>query len=120
MNKKGSLFAEAAVVFPVVIMTVMTVIYILINLYIDASAAAKGHLALRQEAGEKTETVLRTDEYRGSIPDDKIGRSPFLKQPDITENFKWSGRVLESDEGRVYLLDERSYIWKSDLIKGEL
>ena len=116
MNKKGRIMAEAAVVFPIVILVVMTVLYILINLYMDAAISASEHLALRHEVGLKTETVDRTDEYRGSIPLDKIGRSPFNDIPDITEGFKLGGSVLESDQGRVYIVDERSYIRKVDFL----
>jgi len=95
----------------------MTVIYILINLYIDASATAGEHMALRHESGIVKETVIRTDDYRGSVPEDKIGRGPFNNKPVITEGTKSGNRILESDGGRVYIIDERSYIWKSDLIK---
>ena len=116
MNKKGRVMAEAAVVFPIVILVVMTIVYILINLYLDAAIAAREHLALRHAAGLKTETVDRTDEYRGSIPLDKFGRAPFGEEPDITEGLKPGGSVLESEEGRVYVIDERKYIRRVDFM----
>lgn len=112
------MFSEAAVVFPVVIAVVMTVVYILINLYLDASIAARDHLALRRETGIRTETVIRDSEYRGISPEDRFGRRPFTEDVDFVERKTFPDDLLENDGGRVYIIDERSHIRKVDLIKG--
>lgn len=57
MNKKGAAMVEAAVVFPLVILAVISVICILIFLYNGVEMQCKMHMALRAEAGEVTETV---------------------------------------------------------------
>ena len=95
---------EAAIVFPVVILVVMTVVYILISLYMDAAEAAGIHFALRYEAGIKTDTVIRPDAYRGIVPEDKFGRKAFYE----------SIVIIETVNG----INEMSYIRKIDLLKS--
>jgi len=117
-SKRGGAIAEAAIVFPVVIITVLTVIYILTALYTDASYAARDHLALRFMAGDMTETVVREDEYGSAKPFDKFGRKPFLEKADITQGSRYLDKVLNAERGRVYVVDEADYIRKADLLKG--
>lgn len=116
-SKKGSVIAEAAIVYPVVIAVVLTVVYILINLYADASIAARDHLALRYESGAKTGTVIRPNEYRGIAPEDKFGRKPFSENVEIVEATGFQGARLEDGGGTVYVINERSYIRKVDFLK---
>ena len=118
MNKRGNAIAEAAVVFPVVIIVVLTVIYILIALYTDAAEDARDHLALRKESGIKTETVGREDDYKSIMPEDKFGRRPFQEPVEIIEALKFPDRVLFTDRSRVYVVDEAEYIRKVDLVKN--
>ena len=114
-SKRGSAIAEAAIVFPAVIIVVLTVIYILIALYIDASYAARDHLALRYESGRLTETVEREEEFGKLKPLDKFGRKPFGEKAEITEERRLLEKVLGTDRGRVYVVDEADYIRKFDL-----
>ena len=117
-GKKGSAIAEAAIVFPIVIIVVMTVIYILITLYVDASSVARDHLALRAEAGQKSETVSVDDNFSNIAPKDKYGRRPFVRQVCTTEEFRFPDRLLLADEGRVYIIDEAFYIRVIDFLGG--
>ena len=116
-SKRGGLIAEAAVVFPVVLIVVMTVIYILIALYMEASYSSRDHLALRYESGMRTETVERADDYGELAPEDKFGKRPFNEDAGITDGSKFPDNLLFADRGRVYVIDESGYIRKIDLIK---
>ena len=109
---------EAAVVFPVVIMVVMTVIYILINMYMDAVISAKEHLALRCEAGVVTKTVERPNHLSDRIPEDKYGKKAFSGTVVITKGHRFLSNILVSENSWVYVIDERSYIRKMDLLAG--
>ena len=117
-SKRGSAIAEAAVVFPAVAVAVLAVVYILISLYLDASYAARDHLALRKESGVRTETVGKPDGYGSLAPEDKFGRKPFREQAEITEGMKFPDSLLLTDRGRVYIVDETGYIRKIDLLRG--
>ena len=119
-SKRGGTIAEAAVVFPVVIIVVLTVIYILIVLYTEASTAARDHLALRKESGIRTETVGREDGFTNIMPEDKFGRVPFQKTAEIFEGPKLPDRLLFTDRSSVYVIDEAAYIRRIDLSKSIL
>ena len=117
-NKKGSAIAEAAIVFPVVIVVVVTVLYILITLYTSASYTARDHLAVRACAGAKTETVERANGFAYIMPEDRYGRKPFTEDVDITEGARFPDKLVFTDRGRAYVTDEVDYIRKIDLLKG--
>ena len=119
-GKKGGLIAEAAVVFPVVLIVVMTVVHILITLYIEAAYSSRDHLALRYESGVRTETVERADEYRSLVPDDKFGRVPFMESAEIIDGYKFPDNLLYAERGRLYVIDETCYIREIDLVNGIL
>lgn len=55
-SRKGSTFVEAAVIMPLVILAVMSLFYILINLYENAELKSRLHLGICIEAGYRSET----------------------------------------------------------------
>lgn len=57
-NKRGAAMIEAVIVYPIVIIAMMTVLYLLIGLYSAAVSIAELHTALRQEGGNESKTVL--------------------------------------------------------------
>lgn len=56
MNQKGNTMVEAALVFPIIILSLMAVIGILIFLFKEAASQAELHLVIRTEAGHQTGT----------------------------------------------------------------
>ncbi|MCL2437457.1 MAG: pilus assembly protein [Clostridiales bacterium] len=116
-SKRGSAIAEAAVVFPIVIIAVLTVVYILIVLYTDAAESARDHLALRNESDTRTETVDRRNNFINVTPEDRFGRMPFQETVDIFDGARLLDRLLFTDRSRVYVIDEVAYIRRIDLMK---
>ena len=55
-SRKGSTFVEAAVIMPLVILAVMSLFYILINLYENTELKSRLHLGICIEAGYRSET----------------------------------------------------------------
>ena len=104
--------------FPVVILTVLAVVYILIAMYTDASTAVRDHLALRHESGTRTETVERAGAYNGLAPADKYGRRPFRQSAEIYEERVLLDRRLVADGSRVYIIDEEKHVRTVDFVKG--
>ena len=118
ISKRGGAIAEAAIVFPVVISVVVTVIYILIAMYTEASYAARDHIALRAESGRMTETVERENWTGHMSPLDRYGRKPFVEQANMAEtgvrNFN---KKLWADNGRLNVVDEAEFIRMVDCMK---
>ena len=135
--KKGSAIVEAAMVLPIVILTVVTLIYLLIDLYGATVMNAAQHTALRQEAGVQTETACLTD-IEEMIPADRYGSKAWREKIEIYDkgilsekylytesekNIKGGGLtdhfVKKTFYGRCYLVDEVEYIRWVDLIKKD-
>ena len=55
-SRRGSTFVEVAVIMPLVILAVMSLFYILINLYENAELKSRLHLGICIEAGYRSET----------------------------------------------------------------
>ena len=55
-SRRGSTFVEAAVIMPLVILAVMSLFYILINLYENVEVKSRLHLGICAEAGYRSET----------------------------------------------------------------
>lgn len=66
-SKRGAAVVEAVIVYPIIIISMMTVLYLLIALYSTAASAAELHTALREEAGNESETVLAENFPRHAV-----------------------------------------------------
>jgi hypothetical protein len=123
-GKRGTAMVEAAVVFPLVIASLMAVIYLMINLYSFTALRSSLHIAVRAEAD--TETGLTEaavadgrvyDRYR--LAAERRGISPELRRKGLInpyvaaeENKSYTGNamirsgVTRTHFGRFYVLDE--------------
>ncbi|MBQ3123115.1 MAG: pilus assembly protein [Firmicutes bacterium] len=61
-ERKGSVMVEAAIVFPIMIFTLLTIMYITINLYSEVVVNTRLHLTLASEAGSISNTVSYSDD----------------------------------------------------------
>ena len=112
------MIAEAAIIFPIVILSMMAIISILIRMYTIAAESTHEHLATRLEAGYRTETVLRETGFtRRLSPEDRFGRAAFSRAPEIYDAGKYVDNYLFTDGCRWYLIDEVNAIRKIDLLK---
>ncbi len=57
-SKRGSYIMEASVVLPILIFAVITVVLIIMFFYSQMTQQSQMHIALRQEAGAKTDTMM--------------------------------------------------------------
>lgn len=117
MNKKGTTMVEAAVVFPLVILVIMAVIYILIFLFQQAETQSKMHIALRKESGILSKTVV----YQMRI-DEKYPIYKKSKQVCFQGELHFRKRgILKSLDKPIsaygYIVDEREYVRYLDLVK---
>ncbi len=68
-SKKGSYIMEASLVLPILIFAVITAVLIIMFFYSQMTQRSQMHIALRQEAGIRTETMKsgRSIEWDGEI-----------------------------------------------------
>ncbi len=120
--KKGGTIVEAAFVLPLIILSVMAVIYMLAFMYNETATNTLMHLKLNEKMGTETGTVKTYKNvpqnitvYEGTNNFKKV----FLAEKNI--RFKRSGLLQNSfskkKEGRVFLVDEKKYIRYSDFFK---
>jgi|GEM_PF-2374069 len=126
-NKKGSVMAEAAMIFPLVIAGVMAVIYIVINLYLSLLLQTSLHTALRKECGEHTQTVIRLETVQDSPRRfqkslDWDGIIPMIRMEQEREyriRSIFADRVTKKEEGRSYAIDEAETDRILSILPGE-
>lgn len=122
MNKKGSAVVEAAVVFPLVIMTVVAVIFMLTFMFNEVAAQARMHVAVNAKAGRETETIFVYRNVPGSIkPYSGAGGTAKCWIADERLHFERRGILsrsfVKTKESRAYEVDEKRYIRNVDFLK---
>lgn len=66
-KRSGSTFVEAALVLPVCVLAVVTIVYIMMFLYSEAAGQAMVHVATRAAAGEETDTVITAEHVPAAV-----------------------------------------------------
>ena len=115
---------EAAIIFPLVIAAVITVIYISVGLYTSLALQTSMHLSMRQEAGELSDTVERNfavKEYEYEK------RKIYLRTAVLMEENQRIGmgglfrtNVKRQEKGRAYIIDEAELVRLSGGLKEVL
>lgn len=122
-NKKGTTMVEASMIFPLVIAAVMAVLYIVIGLYLSLSLQSSLHLSLRKECGESTQTVMRLEECKQyPSTEDRVGFRPVLiveEEKEYRTKGIFSNRIIRTEYGRLYIVDEAEIVRLRSVIKGE-
>ncbi len=113
-SKKGSAMVEATMIFPMVIASVVAVLYIIIGLYLSLSLQASLHLALRKECGEISQTVYRVEQIEEfQYEEEKLGLRPIIKmeaERDYRVSKLFTKDISRTEKGRSYVLDEAESI----------
>ena len=115
---------EAAVVLPVIILSVMAVIYILIFVYNEVASSSKVHVAANAEMGKQTGVSITQKHIphgvgvtEGNAP---LGRAFYADQ---TVRFRRTGILRNSFTREIrtytYKVDERKLIRYADFFDGE-
>lgn len=127
-NKKGSYILEAAIVLPVIMLSVITAILIIMFFYTQMTEQCRLHKALREEAGKVTDkTIYMSDVYTKTtdadiyVDKDILGGKVYGKKY-LTMEHKG---ILEKKgifvlESSFYAADGPSYIRYSSAVgRGE-
>lgn len=124
-------------VLPIVILAVVTLIYLLIDMYGVTVMNAAQNTALRHEAGARTETVYLMN-IEAMIPADRYGSKAWHENIEVYDKGILSEKYLYAEReknikgggltdhfakktfySRCYLIDEVEYIRWVDLIKKD-
>ena len=122
-KRRGSTFIEAALVFPVCILAVVTVVYIMLFLYTEAATQAMVHVAANAGAGAETDTVIVSEHIpRGvtSYGSSRRGLSCFRAEKGISIRTGGLGaRMMRREVASTsYTVDEAKLIRYKDFING--
>ena len=123
-SKRGTTMVEAALIFPLVILTVMTVIFILTFMFQEVAGHSRLHLALNAEMGKETGTVETFKNVPAEVRPYKSfhGVSEcYLAEKDLrfTKKGLLSGSFTKVMESRVYSVDEKKFIRYTDFFLSE-
>lgn len=121
LNRKGSTMMEAAVVFPLVILSVTTVVFMLGFLFQETACKARLHVAVNAAAGNHADTV---ETYR-NVPETI---QPYAEHAGLrkgwfaeeTLNAEPKGlltrRLIRTKVSRAYEINETRYLRLVDLV----
>lgn len=126
---------EAAIIYPLTIGAIMAVIYIIICMYTGTAIKANINIELRDKVLEMTNTGEKNSASGQFIPKDKYGEAAFNQKVCITEeknaqinslngvtshiyrgNSLMSYSMIRRHQGTMYLIDEKEYIRKVDMV----
>lgn len=134
MNKKGSAMVEATLIYPIVILCIMCVIYIIINMYMCLGYNVALSMELREQIMIQTETGYVEEESNLLKKQDLYTKKAFGKEINVCAKQeagmqKLSGNISSQSQGNTMLdvlsievkkerwvIDEKEYIRKVDLL----
>ena len=123
---------EAAIIFPLVILSVVTVIYIVINMYTEVTTVAKLHMIASEAAADESGTIIYSDKWEDgerdpwiadSIISTKIHNGPVHNYVSgKAKNTASANGLIKAEKQRKYeteksIIDEERLVRLKDLIK---
>ena len=109
-NHKGSVIVEASIYFPLVIAAVISVLYMAIGLYQSVILQTSIHMALREAVGERSGTVIRTDEFMDfNLVDQGVGLRKTIsisEEKTDTIDTLFRNELTKNVCGRSFVIDE--------------
>lgn len=122
-NERGSTMVEAAVIFPLVILTVTAVVCMLVFFTRQVYVQSEMHMSLRAAAYEEMGTVDSLIERKNSFSICETGkgnRKIMFCKGHISMNGSGllDGKFQKKIEGRVYASREIDFVRKQDLVNN--
>ncbi|MBP3383971.1 MAG: pilus assembly protein [Firmicutes bacterium] len=119
-SKKGSAIVEAAVVFPVIILSLLTVIYIFIYFYGHVTKQVSVHSVLRYEAGLISENMYKKDQTESELPVYRQGDRIYCRSIAASQAMGLIGPAEKKIYAEKYIIDETSVVRLADFAEAEL
>ena len=117
-SKKGTYLIEAAVVFPIVIVTLLTLIMVVMYFYDCSAVQSDMHKFLRKEAGEVSG---KTVYYSYDVDEDFYTQQERRKITASRDVFMWRRGILyrkgvRTVSGSVHITDGTKYVLRRQII----
>ncbi len=127
LNKKGSYIIEAAIVLPVIMLTVITSVLIIMFFYTQMTEQCRLHEVLRAEAGRVTDKTIYLSGEMQDIEDTSIHIDKKAIGGEVTGKkylvMEHKGIINKRGtftlEGHSYAVDGTSYVRASSIIRGK-
>lgn len=131
-DKKGSAIIEAAMIFPIMILTIITVIYITVGLYAESILSTEMHMKLTKEAGKLSGTITYCENGADGMCADIISDGIKATHENTvfknevtgeTHSLQKIGGIIGAESSKVYrdtanVIDEEVYIRCADAATG--
>ena len=116
MNKKGNAIVESALIFPLVILTVMALIYMMVYFYGQLSDKVDMHIALRAEGGELCENMYYKDIEDNGFVIYKEAQQIYSSGNSYMQRKGLLDAREKTFTARKYLIDETRYVRLLDVL----
>jgi Flp pilus assembly protein TadG len=121
-DEKGEAAVESAMVFPLVVLAVITLIYISAFLFDQTTGTARIHLAVAKDAGTAAGNYYTSAKKADGVSTSIYGGSTRIcsgeKGISIEKRGLLSSAFSRNARGRFYLIDEKSKIRIKRFLKG--
>lgn len=118
-NKKGAAIVESVMVFPLVIISVITLIFMMIYFYAQLNERVDMHIALRAEGGMICENLFYNSEVSDRFTVYKKPQQIYSNSVVDIEGNLISGEKSKEIAARKYLIDECEFVRISDVVEGD-
>jgi len=100
-KRAGSAMVESAIYFPVIVLCIMFVIYVMIDMYSEAALQSHLHLMVRAESG-RLSGVTDVNTESGSSGYDRYRAAAFAKRISLSEGKSGSANTAEGAVSAKY------------------
>ena len=118
-NKRGAAVVESVMVFPLVIISVITLIIMMIYFYAQLNERVDMHIALRAESGRLCENVFYENEVNDKFSIYKKTQQIYSSSVVDIDGNLISKQRRKKVAARKYLIDECEFVRMSDMVEDE-
>lgn len=115
MNRRGGMIVEAAIVFPVIILTVIALLYMLIYFYNQTSEQVDMHRMLRSECGAICENMYYKRKDESQIPVYRKNGKIYCYSSVNMDSKGIMEHSTKSLTAEKYLIDETFVVRRADM-----
>lgn len=119
MNKRGSAIVESVMIFPLVILVIFALVYMMIYFYQQLEDQVDLHIMLRAESGEISNNMFYGDRQEHGFPVYKEAQQIFSYSIVGIEHRGLLQSRSKQINGRKYLIDEVKIVRTSGVLGEE-